>query len=259
VSTERHTPRSAEGRAAAALWATLLDIGVALLLLGLALDRYAPPQDLPWKPLRLGDPIGAATFSKVQRAGADPAACRRVLREGGVGFQDLPDRSSGAFCDVRDALRITGGTTRLAPAGPAMTCRVALAFAVWDRQVLQPAARETLGARAVAVEHYGTYACRRQYGAATGRVSEHATANAFDVAGVRLTDGRRVTVASDYRDEGEAGRFMRRLRRGRLRGVQGGAGPRLQRRARRSPAPGPGTVPRLPVRFSPLGEGPARR
>ena len=201
-------------RAWTALWSLLLDAAVALLLGGLLLDRYAPPQDLPWKPLRIGDPIGRATFGKIQAAGADPALCRRVLREGGVRFADLPERTSGEFCAVRDAVSITGGTTQLSPAGPAMTCRVALAFAVWDRQVLQPAAREELGRRATAIEHYGTYACRRQYGAATGRVSEHATANAFDVAGVRLAGGRLVTVASDYRDEGEEGAFMRRLRRG---------------------------------------------
>lgn len=198
----------------AALWALLLDGAVALLLGGLLLDRYAPPQDLPWKPLRLEDPIGRATFVKVQAAANDPAACRRVLREGGVRFVDLPERTSGAFCAVRDAVRITGGTTALAPAGPAMTCGVALGFALWDRQVLQPAAREMLGRPPAAVEHYGTYSCRRQYGAATGRVSEHATANAFDVAGVRLRGGRQVTVASDYRDEGEEGAFLRRLGRG---------------------------------------------
>lgn len=215
MSTDGHRPESTPAHgSAAALWATLLDVSVALLLGALLLDQYAPPQDLPWKPLRLADPIGRATYAKVQVAGADPAECRRVLREGGVRHQNLPDRTSGDFCEVRDALRITGGTTRLAPAGPAMTCRVALAFAIWDRQVLQPAARETLGARPTAVEHYGTYACRRQYGAATGRVSEHATANAFDVAGVRLSGGRQVTVASDYRDEGEEGAFLRRLRRG---------------------------------------------
>lgn len=199
---------------AAGLWALLLDVGAALLLLALLIDRIAPPQHLPWKPLRLADPIGSATFAKVQAAGADPAACRRVLREGGVAFTELPERTSGEFCALRDAVSVTGGTTALSPRGLAMTCPLALGFAIWDRQVMQPAARAELGTGVAAVEHYGTYACRRQYGRESGRVSEHATANAFDVAGLRLTDGRRVTVAADFRGEGAEGRFLRRLRRG---------------------------------------------
>jgi hypothetical protein len=202
------------GGAWAGLWSTLLDLAVLLLLTALALDRFVPPQHLPWKPLRLSDPIGAATFAKVLSAGADPAACRRVLREGGLRFSEAPDRTSGEFCEIRDAVRLTGGMTPLSPAAPTMTCRLALGAALWDRQVLQPAARAELGSGVARIEHYGTYACRRQYGAASGRPSEHARANAFDVAGVRLEDGRRITVASDYRDEAAEGRFLRRVREG---------------------------------------------
>lgn len=198
----------------AGLWSGLLDLATAVLLAALIVDRFVPPQHLPWKPLRLLDPIGAATAAKIERAARDPQACRRVLREGGVRLTDLPDRRSGEFCVVQDAVRIGGGTTALAPSGPAMTCGVALGFALWDRQVLQPAARAELGSAVARVEHYGTYSCRRQYGAATGRVSEHAFANALDVAGVRLRDGRRITVASDFRDEEAEGRFLRRMRGG---------------------------------------------
>lgn len=198
----------------ASLWSGLLDLSVVLLLTVLLTDRLVPPQHLPWKPLRLGDPMGAATPIKLERAMRSPEACRRVLREGGVTYSDLPDRSAGEFCEVRNAVRLRGGTTPLVPAGPAMTCPVALGFALWDRQVLQPAARSELGSAAARVEHYGTYSCRRQYGAATGRISEHALANALDVSGVTLRNGRRVTVASDYRDEGGEGRFLRRARQG---------------------------------------------
>ena len=206
--------RRERGVGLAVLWDTALDGAAALLLGGLLLDAVAPPQHLPWRPLRLSDPLGAATAGKLARAAADPASCRGVLSEGGVRFRELPERTSGEFCAVRNAVAITGGTTRLSPAAPAMTCPGALGVALWDRQVLRPAARETLGAGAAAVEHNGTYACRRQYGAATGRVSEHALANALDVAGVRLADGRQVTVAGDFRDEGAEGDFMRRVRRG---------------------------------------------
>ena len=83
-----------------------------------------------------------------------------------------------------------------------------------ERQALQPAAREILGSEVAAIDHYGAYACRRVYGQGEGRVSEHAYANALDVAGFRLRDGRRVTVAADWSDQGEEGRFLRAVRDG---------------------------------------------
>lgn len=214
TSVDGESSRSSGSGVFAATASLLVDLAAALLLLAWVVDQTVPPQHLAWRPLRLSDPIGSATLVKIERVGADPLACRRVLAEGGVRFSDLPERTAGEFCEVRDALRVEAGATPLAPAGPAMTCRLALGAAVWDRQVLQPAAQDVFGVQVAAVEHYGVYSCRRQYGAATGRVSEHARTNAFDVAGVRLADGRRVTVASDFRDEGPEGEFLRRLRDG---------------------------------------------
>jgi hypothetical protein len=206
-------PPSPESIALAGVGGLLLEGIVAAMLLFWFVDRYAPPQDLAWKPFSLDHPIGLATGRKLARISADPKACATALREGRVRFTPLPDKHDG-FCSTVDGLRIQGGVTRLSPAGPVMTCKQALAFALFDRQVLQPAAREVLDASVVGIDHYGTYACRRIYGGRTGRVSEHAHANAFDLAGVVLDDGRRITVTSHFRAEDERGRFMRRVRDG---------------------------------------------
>ena len=69
-----------------------------------------------------------------------------------------------------------------------------------------------LGQPIARIEHYGTYACRNIYGQAAGRVSEHAHANALDVAAFRTAAGERIAVVSDFRDEGPRGRFLRRVR-----------------------------------------------
>lgn len=197
----------------ATLLGLLLDLAAGALLLFAFIDRYAPPQDLVWKPLSLDHPLGMATGAKITRVADDPAACRAVLAQGGVRFSEVAARSDG-FCSVLNAVRLTGGVTPMAPAAPAMTCPEALALSLWDRQVLQPAAREGLKSRITAIEHYGAYSCRRIYGRTTGRVSEHASANAFDFAGVRLADGRRITVAGHFRASDERGAFMRRVRDG---------------------------------------------
>lgn len=195
-----------------ALWATAA--GVVFLVL----NSTVAPQHLPWRPLRVDDPLGSGTGLKLMRLEGNPEACRTVLAGGGVRTADRPDRpddrDQGGFCALENVLTLRGGTTPLRPAGPVLTCPVALSFAIWERQVVQPAAREILGSELAGVEHYGTYACRRVGGGEGGRPSEHATANALDVAGFRLRNGRRITVASDWADEGPEGRFLRAVRDG---------------------------------------------
>jgi hypothetical protein len=205
----RDRPTSPETLALAGLWTTLVDFAAAALLFGVAMNAWAPPQDLPWKPLRLADPVGLATSWKFARAAADPARCRRVLREGRVAFAEVPDRRAGE-CETTNTVRVVDAA--LAPKGPVMTCPLALGYAFWLRHAVQPAARAELGAPVARVEHYGTYACRNVYGRAAGRRSEHASANALDVAGFRTTSGQRITVARDYGDDGASGRFLRRAR-----------------------------------------------
>lgn len=205
-------PASPRAIAWAGAWATLTDLALVVMTLVWAIDAWAPPQDLPWKPLRLADPPGLATAVKFARAAEDPAACRAILTEGGVAFSEAPHRVRG-FCATPDAVRLRSGVTPLSPAAPVMTCRQAMAYAFWDRHALRPAARR-LGTPIAAVEHYGTYACRNVYGRAEGRPSEHATANALDVSGFRARGGRRLTIAGDFHGDGPEGAFLRRVRDG---------------------------------------------
>jgi hypothetical protein len=206
-------PVSPETQALAGLWATLADLAVAVMLLVVAVNAWAPPQDLPWKPLRLDQPVGLATGVKFARAAADPALCRKVLSEGGVSFADQPDRRSGD-CATANVVRLSDGTAvPLAPPAPAMTCPLALGYAFWTRHVVEPAARAELGAPVTRIEHYGTYACRNIYGRAEGRRSEHAFANALDAAGFRTAAGE-ITVARDFRRQDAKGRFLHRVRDG---------------------------------------------
>lgn len=197
--------------ALAAAWSVLVELAIAGLLLSAAILRWAPPQDLPWKPLRLDDPVGLATGFKFARASADPGLCRAVLAEGRVRFVEEPERVSGA-CATRNTVRLQSPAAPLSPAAPVMTCPEALAYAFWTRHAVQPAARAELDEPIAAVEHYGTYACRNLYGRATGMKSQHAFANALDVAAFRTASGRRVSVLHDFGDPGPKGRFLRRVR-----------------------------------------------
>ena len=111
-------------------------------------------------------------------------------------------------------MKLTSGLALLTPADAPMTCKEALAFGIWERQVVQAAAFDEFGQAVVGIDHYGSYACRRQYGKTEGPISEHATANAIDVAAFRLADGRVISVALDWDDTGPKGRFLHRVRDG---------------------------------------------
>lgn len=193
----------------------LVAVAVAALLV-LATLR-ARPQDLPWTPLDLGEPVGLFTGRKLAALSGDFPACRTLLTRAGVRYTALPPRREGARCGYDDAVRFTaGGARRIAfsPAGPGLACPVAAALAVWEWNVIQPAAERHFGRAVVRVEHFGSYACRRMYGRAAGAWSEHSSANALDVAGFVLTGGRRVTVARDWRGTGDDAAFLREVRDG---------------------------------------------
>jgi hypothetical protein len=202
----------------------LLKLLKLLLLLGAAafggmlLYGYARnhPHDMPWTPLDLSQPVGAFTGRKLVALRAQPEQCRALLSRAGVAFRPLPPRGSGQ-CGYDDAVRFAGGGSLnlgYRPADLGTSCPVAAALALWDWNVVQPVALRHFGRRVAAVEHYGSFNCRRIYGRSEGAWSEHSSANAVDIAGFRLADGRRISVLSDWDDEGSKGRFLRAARDG---------------------------------------------
>ncbi len=185
---------------------------IALLLWGMARQR---PQDVPWAPLDLGQPIGMATGRKLTALAGDTPQCLALLERAGIRYTRLPDRSDGAQCGYDDAVRFTtGGARRIGyrPASLGVSCPVAASLALWEWNGVQAAARETLGSEVVEIDHLGSYNCRRIGGRSGGDWSEHARANAVDIAGFRLRDGRRISVLRDWSDPGVKGRFLRQVR-----------------------------------------------
>src|SRR4051794_6583756 len=178
-------------------WVVLGVVGACWLALGaLALNLVTvPPAWNPWAPLSVDDPPNALTRYKLARLSHDAPACRATLAGAAVRFTPLPDRTTGAGCGFDDAVRIEATTARVDPPF-ALSCRSAVALALWERHVLQPAASATFGQPVARLLHFGSYACRNVYGLPDARRSQHATADALDVAGFVLADGTRIRVAT---------------------------------------------------------------
>jgi len=192
--------------------ATIAAILLALGLMLLAVLR-GRPQDLPWTPLDLGEPIGAFTGRKLAGLTHDFPRCRALLDKAGVRYDVLPKVHVNA-CGYADGVRFAEGGSRRATYAPevGMACPVAAGLSVWEWNIVQPAARRLLGSSVVAIEHYGSYNCRHIAGEKAW--SEHATADAIDIAGFRLANGKRVTIAGDWKGNGPAATFLHETRNG---------------------------------------------
>ncbi|MBA2920433.1 extensin [Sphingomonas sp. MAH-20] len=205
-------------RIAGRLWrATIFALVLIALICWYLVWTRAHPQDSPFTALDLTQPIGMFTGRKIAGLREDTRECETLLFRAGIRYRTLPPAGTGQ-CAYDDAVRLTRGGALSAGFRPErldVSCAVAAGLAVWERQVVQPAAERFLGTRVTTVEHYGSYSCRRMYGRATGDWSEHARANALDVAGFRLSDGRRVTVVADW-NEGtlKEQQFLREVRDG---------------------------------------------
>ncbi len=191
-------------------------LAAAAVLLVVAHGR-SHPEDLPWTSLDLGRPVGAFTGRKLTALTGDAPACEALLSRAGIRYLALAPRREGGHCGYADGVRFVAGGARTigyAPAAPAISCAVAAALSVWEWDVVQPAALRRFGRSVARIDHYGSYSCRRMYGRGTGPWSEHATADAIDIAGFRLADGTRITVARDWRGGTEKAAFLHDVRDG---------------------------------------------
>lgn len=198
-------------------WLRLILWLVMFLAIGLfAYALWRPqPEDLPWTPLALDQPVGLFTGRKLTGLTRDRETCLGLVRATGLGVTEVPPFGT-AQCRVEDGVRIAAGQEMLAltPASVTPSCPVVAALAMWHWQVVQPAAQRILGASVTRIEHLGSHNCRRLYGRSQGGWSQHATADAIDIRGFILSDGRRVSVLRDWPRPGREAAFLTLVRDG---------------------------------------------
>lgn len=168
----------------------------------------------PLAPLRIDAPPDRFMALRMARLTNDDNACLTALETAGMRLRLVPDRVTGPGCGFDNAVEIRTSTVGY-NAPFTLSCRAAVSLALWERHVLAPAAREAFDSEVAHIEHFGSYACRNVYGRETGRRSQHATADAFDIAGVMLRNGERVRVLGGWTSEDpRQRRFLQALRDG---------------------------------------------
>lgn len=187
------------------VWFTIL-IALTAGYLGLALIDYISPLDLDQPPSLL-------TKLQLQLLKRDPERCFAALERNKVDFRKAQPEKRENGCGYDDAVFLQNSAVRYG-SHIMLRCPAMLGVLLWERHVVVPAAKEHLGKRLTSIRHLGTYSCRNINRQKFERLSEHAYANAIDIAGFGLEDGTTLSVSKDWKDEGAKGRFLREVRNG---------------------------------------------
>ncbi|HEX2655496.1 MAG TPA: extensin family protein, partial [Xanthobacteraceae bacterium] len=169
------------------------------------LDAFAP--------FDLNRPPNLLTGLHLHLMKADAPRCFAALDRAHVEYQRAPVRPIEDGCGYLDAAILTGSA--ISHGGPLLIrCPALVSLLSWEQHVVMPAARQYLGQGVAAVRHYGTYSCRNINHEPNAKRSQHATANAIDIAGFQTEDATRINIAKDWTEDGPHGKFLRAIRNG---------------------------------------------
>jgi hypothetical protein len=140
----------------------------------------------------------------------DREFCGRVLRAPYIEAEAIPNQPIKEGCGWTNNVRISALSGAKLSTGN-LSCESAAALALWVAHDVQPLALEMLGQRVVSIRQMGTYSCRNIVGNPLLKNfrSAHATANAIDIAGFVLADGREIDVEHNWPGEGKEASFLK--------------------------------------------------
>jgi hypothetical protein len=142
----------------------------------------------------------------------DESACLERLETLGVQFTRQAPIDPGGACPVAAPLAVAslGSGVALAPEA-ILNCRTAEALARWVKESLVPQSRAMLGRPPDRITHASTYVCRARNNVAGAKLSEHAHANAVDIAAIGFSGRKPVDIGKAAPGSSE-GRFETAIR-----------------------------------------------
>lgn len=188
------------------VWLTMMILSVAC---GVGY-RYLPSYYNPLAPLELSDPPNWLTQFKLKRL--TPARCQTLLQQANEQklITSQPVADSAGECPLTNVVRVRDfGVVKLSSSFLA-SCPLALRSALYVGQQAAPLTERLMMSQLTRIEHLGSYACRNIYHRPDARRSEHASAQALDISGFILADGRHVTVLRGWKQE-ESATWLRTL------------------------------------------------
>ncbi len=166
-----------------------------------ALATVAPQAETPESEQAPNITPGSAP--RREESDADLAACLVKLRALGVAFETMVP-IDGA-CGVPHPLNVTtlGAGVAISPE-TVLNCATTHALAEWVQDVVEPASTRTLGSRLKGIRQDSAFVCRNRNNDPNAKISEHAYANAIDVAAFEFADRNDVGIGTNEAGSAEA-------------------------------------------------------
>jgi hypothetical protein len=137
-------------------------------------------------------------------------ACLAELGSLGARFEPTDPIDDGNGCGIEHPIDVAEILPGVDVGGATMRCKTAVSLAHWLKDTVQPALNIAMpGRKITGLVPGSTYACRLRNSASTGKISEHARGNAFDVAAFKLDNGEKMTMKPRDEDSTMEGAFQR--------------------------------------------------
>ena len=139
------------------------------------------------------------------RAQAENACIAQKLVHVSAYVQPAPAISGPGICGAEHPFKVTAlmeGAVTLA-SKQTYGCPIIAALDQWLAEVVQPIAMARFGQNVVELTSVGSFSCRPANNVPGANLSEHSFANATDIGGFRLADGRTIVIAKDWPRGGE--------------------------------------------------------
>ncbi|MFL9502550.1 extensin family protein [Rhodopseudomonas palustris] len=161
--------------------------------------REAEPGEDESAPAEAAAPDSApAAKADAAPAAKPPSECRLALTEQIAIAPSIPDITGPGACGGPDLVRLEavvlpdGRRVSVSPAAT-LRCGMARAIADWVRADIAPLGA-SLGSRVADLDNFDSYECRGRNRVRGAKLSEHGRANALDVRGIKLADGRMISL-----------------------------------------------------------------
>lgn len=126
--------------------------------------------------------------------------CEDILGDVIMVFDVSPPMRKGA-CGTPAPIRLKAiGSSPVVHISPPakVNCKLAKALHTWLTKKIQPAAEKYFQSKIVKIRNLASYSCRNRYSNPSKKISEHAFANALDIASFITADNRKIDLLKDW-------------------------------------------------------------
>jgi hypothetical protein len=158
---------------------------------------------------RVDEPGTPVKADRAPQRDADEAA----LKAQQIHYKRVADVENERGCTIKNAVEVTGVGDVKFTRPALLTMDMAERLGRWVNDVAKPESGKILKKQLAAIDVYGSYSCRNAYGRpfggrVSGRLSQHAHANAIDIGGFVFSDGSKVEYKKNWKGASDSRTYI---------------------------------------------------